>query len=264
MLPAPIAVMDGHRPYTVANTHSHNDYEQPTPFWMAYQEQFGSIEADIFWLNGQLIVAHSLRETQAGRTLEEYYIKPLQSCLLKNGGHPFADTSRQLQMMIDIKTDSIATLNALIELLKKYPAVINTPFVKWVISGNRPTPSLFTSYPSFIWFDGVLHSNYSKEELSRVAMLSDDLRHYTRWDGQTEVPAADWKTLQEAVSHSHSLGIPVRFWDAPDFPHAWDQLIHLQVDYINTDHIAQLAAYLKEHPTGLKEYSTPSHPENKP
>src|ERR1700750_333937 len=66
LLPAPISIMDGHRLYTVANTHSHNDYEQPTPFWMAYQEQFGSIEADIFWLNGQLIVAHNLRETQAG------------------------------------------------------------------------------------------------------------------------------------------------------------------------------------------------------
>lgn len=249
--------MDGHRPYTVANTHSHNDYEQPTPFWMAYQAQFGSIEADIFWLNGQLIVAHNLRETQAGRTLEEYYIKPLQTCILKNGGHPFADTSRQLQMMIDIKTDSIATLNALIELLKRYPAVINTPYVKWVISGNRPAPSLFVSYPSFIWFDGVLHSTYSKDELSKVAMLSDDLRHFTRWDGQAEMPAAEWKTLQEAVSRSHALGIPVRFWDAPDFPHAWDRLIHLQVDYINTDHIAQLADYLKEHPAGGLSESKP-------
>src|SRR4051812_7321262 len=34
--------------YTVANAHSHNDYEQPTPSWTAYNEGFGSIEADIF------------------------------------------------------------------------------------------------------------------------------------------------------------------------------------------------------------------------
>lgn len=34
--------------YTVANAHSHNDYEQPNPFFEAYGEQFGSIEAAIF------------------------------------------------------------------------------------------------------------------------------------------------------------------------------------------------------------------------
>jgi alkaline phosphatase len=38
--------------YTIANTHSHNDYEQPIPFWTAYNAQFGSIEADIFLIDG--------------------------------------------------------------------------------------------------------------------------------------------------------------------------------------------------------------------
>jgi alkaline phosphatase len=33
---------------TVSNAHSHNDYEQPIPFRMAYQAGFGSVEADIF------------------------------------------------------------------------------------------------------------------------------------------------------------------------------------------------------------------------
>jgi len=91
--------------YTVANTHSHNDYEQATPFWLAWQAQFGSIEADIFWLNGQMLVGHSLEEIKSGRTLEEYYLKPLLSCLQKNNGHPYADTARQLQLLIDVKTD---------------------------------------------------------------------------------------------------------------------------------------------------------------
>ncbi len=33
--------------YTTANLHSHNDYEKPFPFWEAYNQGFGSIEADI-------------------------------------------------------------------------------------------------------------------------------------------------------------------------------------------------------------------------
>jgi alkaline phosphatase len=38
--------------------------------------------------------------------------------------------------------------------------------------------------------------------------------------------------------------LPVRFWDAPDFPQGWQQLMRLRVDFINTDHIQQLVDYL--------------------
>src|SRR5579872_6344367 len=55
--------------YTVANTHSHNDYEQPTPFWMAWQHQFGSIEADIWLVGGKVLIGHDTEEIKSGRTL---------------------------------------------------------------------------------------------------------------------------------------------------------------------------------------------------
>src|SRR3954447_11770464 len=61
--------------YTVANAHSHNDYEQPVPLLTAYKEAFGSIEADIFWHNGELLVAHSANELAMHRTLEDMYLK---------------------------------------------------------------------------------------------------------------------------------------------------------------------------------------------
>jgi alkaline phosphatase len=240
-----VSIMDGRHTYTVANTHSHNDYEQATPFWLAWRQQFGSIEADIFWQNGQMLVGHNLEEIKNGRTLEEYYLKPLLSCLAKNNGHPYADTTRQLQMLIDVKTDSLSTLSALIDLLKKFPPLVTTPFVHWVISGRRPLPSLYTSYPSFIEFDGVLHDEYSPEALGKIVMMSDDLHYYTHWNGLTNIPSADLPALQQAISRSHSLQKPVRFWDAPDFPQAWSRLIKLQVDYLNTDHIRQLADFLR-------------------
>ena len=106
--------------YSVANAHSHNDYEQPAPFITAYQEAFGSIEADIFWHNGELLVAHTAGELAGHRTLEELYLKPLQACIEKNRGHIYADSTRRLQLMIDIKTEAVTTLNKLVELLQKY------------------------------------------------------------------------------------------------------------------------------------------------
>ena len=69
--------------YSTANAHSHNDYEQPTPFWTAYHEGFGSLEADIFLQNDSLLVAHDLKGLLLGRTLKKYYLDPLDSCIKK-------------------------------------------------------------------------------------------------------------------------------------------------------------------------------------
>ena len=239
-------LMTGKEKYTVTNTHSHNDYEQAIPFWMAWQEKFGSIEADIFLQDGRLLVGHNREEIKAGRTLEEYYVKPLLSCVEKNNGYPYADSSRRLQMLIDIKADSVAALDALVTLLDKYPVLIHCPNIKWVISGNRPSPAVYISYPSFIAFDGILGQEYTPEALSRIVMMSDNLRRFTRWNGQTELPAAEKKAIQDAVLRAHEQHLPVRFWEAPDTPAAWNQLMQLHADYINTDHIRELATYLNE------------------
>ena len=232
--------------YTMANTHSHNDYEQAIPFWMAYNEGFGSIEADIFLQGGTLLVGHDLNEIKSGRTLEQYYLGPLDSCIRKNNGHPFADPSRRLQMLIDIKTDSIATLGELVNTLKKHPLLTGNPSLRWVITGNRPAPALFASYPSFIWFDGILHQDYSDQSLQKICMMSDDFKYYSSWNGRDSLSDTDWKKLQQAVTRSHRLHEPVRFWRAPDFTNAWKQFIRLQVDYINTDHLHALAVFLKD------------------
>ncbi len=242
----PGPLMTGIRRYTVANTHSHNDYEQSTPFWTAYNAQFGSIEADIFLVNDTLFVAHDRKELKRRRTLEAYYVQPLAVQMKKNQGHPYADISRQLQMLIDVKADSTAVMAALVTLLEKYPALTQTPSLRWVISGNRPPQSMYTSYPSFIAFDGVPATHYSPEALSRIVMMSDDLHSYTHWGGMDTIPATDKKAIRAVIALSHDLHLPIRFWDAPDFPAAWDQLIQLRVDFINTDHIQQLATYLND------------------
>src|SRR5687767_11493387 len=71
--------------YTTANAHAHNDYEKPFPFWDAYRHHFGSIEADIFLHNGELLVAHEPAQLAAGRSLEQLYLRPLDSMLAQNG-----------------------------------------------------------------------------------------------------------------------------------------------------------------------------------
>ena len=232
--------------YSVANAHAHNDYNNPVPFYAAYTEGFGSIEADILMKEEILYVGHNADDIKLNRTLEDFYLKPLLSYVKKNHGYAYADSSRILQFLIDIKTEAVPAVDALTGLLKKYPELINTNSIKWVISGNRPDPSKFTSYPSFIWFDGNIEDNYSADALSKIAMLSGDLKNYTEWNGKSNTEGESEKKIKEAVAKVHALKKPIRFWDAPDIINTWYQLMHLRVDYINTDHVHELAAFLNK------------------
>jgi alkaline phosphatase len=231
--------------YTTQNAHSHNDYEQKIPYWMAYDQEFGSIEADIFLRGDDLIIAHDGKELKYNRSFRKLYLENIDSCLKKNAGYPYKDSSRNLQLLIDIKTDSIETLRKLISLLKQYPALIHNRHFFLVITGNRPDPASFSNYPDFIWFDGVLSKPYTKDQLSRIKMLSDDFRHYSQWNGEGQMPVEDFEKLKTRIAQTHQVGIRVRFWNAPDFNNAWGQLIKLPVDIINTDHIDELTQWLQ-------------------
>ena len=118
--------------------------------------EFGSIEADIFLQDDKLLVAHEAKELNADRTLENLYLNPLQKLVNINKGFPYADSNKELQLLIDVKTDSVHTLDKLIEILQRYPSIIQCNKIKIAISGNRPSPEKFISYPNYIYFDGVL------------------------------------------------------------------------------------------------------------
>jgi alkaline phosphatase len=230
--------------YTVANAHAHNDYENAIPFYMAYGEGFGSIEADIFLENGELIVAHDTKEVLLHRTLQEYYLQPLLAAVRRNNGFPYGDSSRQLQMLIDIKTDAVPTLNALIAALSGYPPLVDNPRLKWVITGNRPERKSFVTYPGFIWFDGELSVEYGKDVLIKIALFSDNFKNYANWNGEHYIPDIEKMKLRKGIDKAHQVNKPVRYWNAPDTLNAWHQLMRLGVDYINTDHVTALSFFL--------------------
>lgn len=232
--------------YTVANAHSHNDYEKQIPFWTAYNAGFGSIEADIYLQEDRLYVAHEEKDLVNKRSLEQLYLKPIQACIEKQKGYTYADTARQLQLLIDIKTDSVATLNRLITVLKNYPTLINNRSLKIVITGSRPSAEKFLTYPSYILFDGNLGTQYSKATLTKIAMLSSSFKNYSQWNGTGIIAEKEKAQLAAEIEKAHALHKPVRFWAAPDIMNAWKQFIHFKVDFINTDHINSLAVFFEQ------------------
>ncbi|MFT3705728.1 MAG: alkaline phosphatase [Agriterribacter sp.] len=242
--------------YTPGNAHSHNDYEKPSPFWEAYEQHFGSIEADIFLKDGKLIVAHDQQQLLANRTLDSLYLQPIYKSLQKNKGYIYNDSSQTLQLLVDIKTEAIPTLNKLIEQLQQYPSITNAKSLKIVISGNRPPAEQFHTYPSYIYFDGVLNTEYPADALQKIEMLSADFKDFSIWTGKGIIVEKERTNLESIINKAHSLRKKVRFWDAPDVINAWYGFMDLGVDYINTDHIADMGTFL--HQLSMRQYIAPA------
>ena len=97
--------------------HSHNDYAQKRPFWGAYEAGADSIEADVFLVDGELLVAHSRKELKKENTLRRLYLEPLREVMRKNGGRARPD-GKPLQLVIDLKSGKPA-LDALLSMIEQ-------------------------------------------------------------------------------------------------------------------------------------------------
>jgi len=224
--------------YTAQNAHSHNDYAQQKVFHLAYNEGFGSIEADIHLVNNEILVGHDAKDLKTVNTLAFLYLEPLVA---------YNQPDRKLQLLIDIKTDAKQTLDQFVMLLNKYPSITRNKNIKIVISGNMPAPALFEAYPDFIWFDGRLSIQYAPKQLARIALISED---YYKVIGYKPIWPLDSVTVVKAkqfIDQAHQLGKPVRLWASPDKPAAWEQFMQWGVDFINTDKIKELADFIVHH-----------------
>jgi len=231
---------------TVSNAHSHNDYERPGAFTQAYKAGFGSVEADIHLKDGKLYVAHDDDDIDQRSTLESVYLQPLDVVLKQNKGRIYKDKQKGLQLLVDIKTEALSTLDALILLLQQYPSIISNKNINIVISGNRPPPSAFASYPSFIWFDGRPSEQYDDAAGKKLGLISDNYYKYARWNGAGDILEKEKLALKTVVDKAHAMGKPFRFWATPDTEASWKLFMELGVDFINTDKVTDLANFINK------------------
>ncbi|WP_333819010.1 alkaline phosphatase [Ohtaekwangia sp.] len=233
--------------YTSVSIHAHNDYVQPIPFFTAYYQQVGSIEADIFLQRGELYVAHTDKEITPERTLDKLYLAPLAEKIKFHNGAVYAKGT-PLNLLIDLKTEGIPTLQALVQKLKKYPSLTNCAALTITVSGSVPDPARWSEFPAYIHFDGRPGVAYTPQQLARVSMISDDFSRYTAWNGKGIIVAADKKKILDVIASVHALDKKIRFWATPDHVNAWRVLQKLQVDYIGTDNVTALATFITKAP----------------
>ncbi|WP_316765529.1 phosphatidylinositol-specific phospholipase C/glycerophosphodiester phosphodiesterase family protein [Pedobacter frigiditerrae] len=229
--------------------HSHNDYVQKQQFSLAFQNKVYQIEADIFEVNGEAIVAHSKKEIDIKQTLNKLYLNKIDSLFKLNKGKVSNDKNYTFTLMIDFKTSWDATFPAFQKHIEKYGEIFNRSknkkAVQIVISGNRPADSMYHTFPSWVYFDGLPNISYAKADLKRVTMISDNFASYSKWKGIGEIPAEDKAKLKKIIEQAHKLNKAMRFWGAPDTQDCWRQLIDLGADIINTDKIVECKTYFE-------------------
>ena len=228
--------------------HAHNDYATLRPFVTAYEQRADFIEADVWLQDGKLVVSHE--KPQAGApTLDSLYLKPIAKLFSQYTDKVSPVRDYTFGLMIDVKENPAEVLPKLISMLQEHLICFNrsanAKAVQVIISGNRPKVDTFLDYPLLLQFDGRPSEVYDEETLKHVALISDNFRGYSRWDGTGDLPDADKDKLKRVIKRAHSDNKPIRFWAIPDTPNAWKQLKKLGVDIINTDKVAEATAALK-------------------
>ena len=235
--------------YTTAQAHSHNDYEQKRPFQEAYEQQFGSIEADLFLVNGTLYTAHNIDDIAKDRTFTKLYLEPVLAQIEKNKGGIYPQEDLTLQLLIDLKTPAEETLAALVKTLEPHKQLLAPKgSVKIVISGNTPLPEKFGQYPFYIFFDGRPDITYTTSQLERIGLISESFQKYSKWNGEDPMPDKEIKNITKVIKKTHGLGKKIRFWATPDNINSWKIMMALEVDYLNTDKVVQMGDYLRTAP----------------
>ena len=222
--------------------HAHNDYQKPEPLTNALRHKVFSIEADIYLSDNRLLVAHDKKELSTANRLDSLYLLPIIELFHRNKGSISEDSSYLPVLMIDIKENGEAALARLIKLVSQHRPVfdrsVNAKAMQLVISGDRGASSTWTSYPSYILFDGRPNEVYDNATLQRVAFISDSYSKYIHPQDSIN------NLLAQAVKKVHSIGKLFRIWASPDTVDPWKLQQELGIDIINTDKVSECKNFL--------------------
>ena len=239
-------------PVPLAHAHAHNDYRHGRPLLDALAHGFCSVEADIFLVDGKLLVGHDRGELKPQRNLKALYLDPLRERSRANKGRIYRG-GPVFTLLIDIKSGGEATYRALAVVLAEYPGLLSGTragkfterAVVVIISGNRARDVIAADNPRFAGIDGRLADLKSTASPHLLPLISDRWSSHFKWRGEGDFAEAERIKLHGIVKQAHARGRRVRFWATPERVALWRELREAGVDLINTDDLPGLRAFLR-------------------
>lgn len=235
----------------IIHAHAHNDYEHVHPLFDALDNGFTSVEADVHLVDGKLLVAHDRKHLRPDRTLESLYLDPLKHRIEANGGRVYPG-GPTVVLLIDVKTETAATYEAIKSALEPYRALLTTwhddqprpGAIEVIITGNRSQKLIAADRDRLAACDGELADLDANPPAELVPWISAQWTKTFKWDGRGTMPQEELDKLRDLVSRCHAQHRKLRFWGSPDTPAFWAVLRDNDVDLLNTDHLPECRKFL--------------------
>jgi Glycerophosphoryl diester phosphodiesterase family len=241
-------------PVMLVHAFAHNDYQHPRPLTTALECGFGAVEADIFLVDGQLLVAHDRDQVRPERTLEALYLDPLRERVHANGGVVYRGSIEPLRLFIDFKSPAATMYPTLRQTLERYNDMLTSweadgvheRAVTVVLTGGRPSvDEVAREQVRRVALDGHMTDDRDSDAPAAVMPeLSGEWKTMFQWDGRGAMPADERGKLRALVERVHAKGRRLRLWGAPDNAATWSELLAAGVDRINTDDLSGLRDFL--------------------
>jgi hypothetical protein len=235
--------------------HSHNDYTRKRPLHDALDNGFFSVEVDIFYRNGNFLVAHTVLGIKKKKTIEKLYLEPLKLIVEKNKGKVYPDGPLEFEMMIDFKgqwtIESMRELeNKLLEftsLLTRYENGIHRPnAVKVLLSGGGYLNWVRNDNPRLFSVDAGLGDITSEHDAYLICRNSGLYGSNFKWRGKGEMPVEEKEKLFQLCNEAKQHGRKIRFWSCPHNENVWRELLDAGVGWVNVDRLKKFRMFYFE------------------
>lgn len=251
--PPPTPPPDGRRDDAgyFAYAHSHNDYLHSRPLADALELRFRSVEADVFFRGGDVRVGHDA-DALVG-TLAALYLDPLRERVAAMGGSVYGDGA-PFTLWIDLKEDASALRDGLRALLDAQPGLsifdedgVHEAAITVILTGDAAakrrltaqTPRPFARDENSFRLEDAPHTALDPH----IAYALD----WSQWVGHGD--AVDQQQRMSCIiGKAHADGRLVRFFHAPDQMASWSAQLDGGADFVGTDALTDLAAYLRTRP----------------
>jgi hypothetical protein len=234
-------------PVPLVPAHVHNDYKHAHPLFDALDWGFGNMEADVYQIEGRLLVAHKRSDVKPERTLEKPYIDPLREWVHTRGDCVFCGGAT-ISLLVDVKSEAAPTYAALHAVLANYADMLTvlsngaatSGAITFIVSGNRARAEMSAQAVRYAAIDGRPDDLDSAASPSLVPLIGADWNSLFRSRWIELIPDADLQLLQQIVSRAHAQGRRLRFWNTSDRTDVRRSLLGAVVEVLGDENLTGL------------------------
>lgn len=228
--------------------HSHNDYLRDHPLFDALRFNFDSVEADVWFIDGELRVGHDRGSTRPHLTLESEYLVPMFGLFRKNHGWVRSD-HKNLGLLIECKSEPVSCYGALRQVLPRFKAMLTVyeagktkpGAVTAILTGHHHMDvrmAVASEMTRYIALDGHLSDLNSTAPADLIPWVS------ASWSDMASYSNLDMSRAAQAACAARRQGRKLRIYDGPDETHEWGMECAAGVDILSTDHLTGMRNFL--------------------